>query len=470
MSNSVRETAIVQIHLRGEWHAAATVQALGSDRCRVEYLPEYVFGVDDPVPIASGLPLDLEPDRFVDGPTGREVDRRASAFLYDLVPQGEGRKRLLQRLRLQDAENLVLPLVMAGAFNPIGCLRFDSALRFFDEGARNAAGTAATAGFSAEDVLGHTDEFLNHLSTHAMLASGTTGVQGVSPKYLLSTDEEGRWFPDMTLPDDRACAHWLLKLPRGKGSADRTVLRNEAAYLRLAAACGLRMSSAPEVRGDVLFVRRFDRLLVEGRLHRLYQESLASICDLRGFGLARSQQTLLCGLRSVVTDPLGETIEFMLRDVLNLAMRNTDNHARNTAVQRLPDGTVQLTPVFDFAPMFLDLEIIPRSCHWQASDGKVQRAWAEIVEGLELEDCERGPITEALYRFAPKVAALPETARDCGVEVQVIEACRMTIDAQAQQLDALGALLPRERATKSDGSRSSALLYASTERSKSSKM
>jgi serine/threonine-protein kinase HipA len=444
MSTPVRETAIVQIYLGGEWHAAATVQALGSDRCRVEYLPEYVFGVDDPVPIASGLPLGLEPDRFVDGPTGQEVDRRASAFLYDLAPQGEGRKYLLQRLGLQDAENLVLPLVMAGAFSPIGCLRFDSALRFFDEEeARSAAGTAATAGFSAEDVLGHTDEFLNHLSTHAMLASGTTGVQGVSPKYLLNTDEEGHWFPDMALPDEHARDHWLLKLPRGKSKADRTVLRNEAAYLRLAAACGLRMTSAPEVRGDVLFVRRFDRPLVEGHLHRLYQESLASVCDLRGFGLPKSQQTLLRGLRSVVTDPLGETIEFMLRDVLNLAMRNSDNHARNTAVQRLPDGTLQLTPLFDFAPMFLDPEIIPRSSHWKARDGKVQRVWTEIVEDLEVDDRERGAIAKALHHFAPKVAALAEIAKDCGVEAQVIEPCRMNIDAQAQQLYALAALLPK---------------------------
>lgn len=443
MSDPARETTTIQIHLHGQWQAAATIQALGSDRCRLEYLPEYVFGVDDPAPIGLGLPLGLEPDRFVDGPTGLELDRQACAFLYDLVPQGEGRQHLLQRLRLQDAENLVLPLVITGAFNPIGCLRFDSALQFFDEEARRDLDAVATVGFSAKEVLGRSQEFLSRLSAYAMLASGTTGVQGVSPKYLLSNDEEGRWFPDMTLPDDRARAHWLLKLPRGKSKADRTVLRNEAAYLRLAAACGLRMTSAPQVHGGVLFVRRFDRLLVEGCLHRLHQESLASVCDLRGFGLPRSQQTLLRGLRAVVTNPLSETIEFMLRDVLNLAMRNTDNHARNTAVQRLPDGVVQLTPIFDFAPMFLDPEIIPRSCHWQASDGKVQRVWTEIVERLEVDDNERGMIAEALYRSAPKVAALAEIAKDCDVETQVIEACRMTIDTQAQQLDALAALVPR---------------------------
>ena len=370
MSDLVHKTAIIQIHLRSQWHAAATVQALGSDRCRLEYLPEYVFGIDDPVPIALGLPLGLEPDRFVDGPIGLEIDRQACAFLYDLVPQGEGRKYLLQRLRLQDAENLVLPLAIAGAFSPIGSLRFDSALQFFNAKARHDRDAAAVAGFSAKEVLGHTEEFLTHLSERAMLASGITGVQGVSPKYLLNTDAEGNWFPDMTLPDDRARAHWLLKLPRGKSNADRTVLRNEAAYLRLAAACGLRTTSAPQLHGDVLFVRRFDRLLVEGHLHRLHQESLASVCDLRGFGLPQSQQTLLRGLRAVVTNPPGETIEFMLRDVLNLAMRNTDNHARNTAVQRLPDGMVQLTPIFDFAPMYLDPEMIPRSCHWRAGNGR----------------------------------------------------------------------------------------------------
>jgi serine/threonine-protein kinase HipA len=99
--------------------------------------------------------------------------------------------------------------------------------------------------------------------------------------------------------------------------------------------------------------------------------------------------------------------------------------------------------------MFLDPEIIPRSCHWQASDGKVLRGWTEIVESLDVDDSERGAIAEALHRFAPKVAALPEMVKDCGVEVQIIEACRKTIDAQAQQLEELAALVPRREC--SDG-------------------
>src|SRR6187200_104269 len=98
----------IEIHRDGAWHAAATLQALGPDRCRFEYLPDYVFGHPAPWPVATGLPLGFQPHRFVEGPTGPEADRRPPAFIYDLVPQGKGRKYLLDQLKLSDAENLVM--------------------------------------------------------------------------------------------------------------------------------------------------------------------------------------------------------------------------------------------------------------------------------------------------------------------------------------------------------------------------
>ncbi len=96
----------------------------------------------------------------------------------------------------------------------------------------------------------------------------------------------------------------------------------------------------------------------------------------------------------MVSDPLCETIEFMQRDVLNLAMRSPDNHARNTAVQRLLDGTIQLTPVFDFAPMYLDSEMIVRGCHWRDDEGKTQGNWTRVLETLEVDDKERGSLPQ----------------------------------------------------------------------------
>ncbi|WP_158100975.1 type II toxin-antitoxin system HipA family toxin [Variovorax sp. JS1663] len=385
------------------------------------------------------MPIDVEPDRFIDGPMGPEADRRPPAFLYDLVPQGKGRQHLLEQLRLADGEGLVLPLAMAGAIAPIGCLRLQSAMEFFEGQARSSG---APRGFDRAEVRGRVESVLEHLASREMLAAGTTGVQGVAPKFLLSTDQDGRWFPDLALPDERAREHWLVKLPRGSAEPDRAVLRNEAAYLRLAAACGLRTLSAPELHGDALFVRRFDRQVIDGQVHRLHQESLASICGLRGFGIPVSQQTLLAGLRAAVADPLQETIEFMKRDVLNLAMRNADNHARNTAVQRLLDGTIQLTPVFDFAPMYLDSEVVTRTCHWRSEEGKSQDDWTQIVETLEVGDDERGIIAAALCDFACVVAGIPAIASECGIEPNVIEACRGPIDRQAEQLQRLSALVP----------------------------
>jgi serine/threonine-protein kinase HipA len=189
------------------------------------------------------------------------------------------------------------------------------------------------------------------------------------------------------------------------------------------------------LHGDMLFLRRFDRLVVPGGgVQRLHQESLASVVGQRGFGVAQSQQALLAGLRRVVTDPARETLEFIKRDVLNLALRNTDNHARNTAVQRTPQGIVQLTPLFDFAPMFKDPEVVPRSCHWRDKAGVRQADWRQVIEQLDVPDTERTALAAELSEFADTVARLDAIALDCGVERVVIDACARAIDAQARQL------------------------------------
>jgi serine/threonine-protein kinase HipA len=73
----------------------------------------------------------------------------------------------------------------------------------------------------------------------------------------------------MALPDEHAAQHWLVKLPRGHTSDDRLVLRNEAAYLRVAQRCGLRVHGDPELHGEKLFVRRFDRHLAQRIVGRL---------------------------------------------------------------------------------------------------------------------------------------------------------------------------------------------------------
>jgi serine/threonine-protein kinase HipA len=172
-------------------------------------------------------------------------------------------------------------------------------------------------------------------------------------------------------------------------------------------------------------------------VHHLHQESLASVVGQRGFGMAQSQQSLVAGIRSVVTDPAQETLEFIKRDVLNMALRNTDNHARNTAVQRTSEGRIQLTPVFDFAPMFKDPEVIARSCQWRDKAGVRQPEWQQVIEQLAVPEHERAAIAAALADFAATVGQLEVIARDCGVEPDVLAQCLKSIEAQARQLENL---------------------------------
>ena len=433
------DAPLIEIHLGGRWVEAASLQVFGPDRCRIDYLPQYQFSAN-PEPLSLGWPLDAPADL----PLRRhglpdEFDRLAPPFLYDLVPQGKGRQFLLKQLGLVDSDNLVLPLVLAGAFNPIGCLRLQSAVDFYQQ---HSAVGELDEGFSLHDILAKSDTFLDHLSLHAMLAAGTTGVQGVAPKFLLAQNADDRWFADLALPDNQAGAHWLVKLPRGRADDDRAVLRNEAAYLRVAAELGLRSHAAPALHGEMLFVRRFDRVVDATGLHRLHQESVASLAGVRGFGMPLSMQEMLLAIRANVSHPQAETIEFLKRDALNSALRNTDNHARNTAVQRLPDGTVQLTPVFDFAPMFMDPEIVPRSSHWLTPDGKRRvadfRHIAELLESLLPGKEMRALLTE-LQAFGAEVARLPEVAKNQGVESTVLDQCLLSIERVARELQDLKA-------------------------------
>lgn len=145
----------------------------------------------------------------------------------------------------------------------------------------------------------------------------------------------------------------------------------------------------------------------------------------------------MAGIRSVATEPSTETLEFLKRDVLNLAMRNTDNHARNTAMQ-VVDGKVQLTPLFDFAPMYLDPEVSPRVLRWYRPDTRIELTdWADVLAALSVDDGERKRLADALRAFALHIERLPEVMAAQGVDQDIIEFLTHSIDTQVRQLKAL---------------------------------
>src|SRR5258706_6066625 len=105
--------AYLEIHQDGFWRQAALLQGYGDDQCHLEYLPEYIFG-EKPLPISLTLPVGFSPGPTLDDGT---PDRRVPPFLYDMVPQGKGRRFLIDLLKIADAGvKLALPLLFNGAF------------------------------------------------------------------------------------------------------------------------------------------------------------------------------------------------------------------------------------------------------------------------------------------------------------------------------------------------------------------
>jgi serine/threonine-protein kinase HipA len=425
----------LEIYTEAGWRGCAIVSVddprTGGVRggATFEYELDYVFAAA-PAPVSLVLPVNTELRRTNHWPS----------FMYDLVPQGNGRKYLLGQLRLADDAAADFALICAGAFNPIGCIRVREAVSYFEQHAGRHAASGVDGGLTLPQILDRSEPFVERMLVHSMLAAGTTGIQGAAPKFLLTQDRAGMWHADGALPDAEAANHVIVKLPRGKAEVDRKVLRNEAAYMRVAHEMGLRTEGEVTLHGDMLFIPRFDRSVTQGRVLRHHQESAASVAGVVGFDMRPSQFDVLHALRKVVTDPLAETLEFLKRDVLNLAMRNTDNHARNTAVQ-VRNGAVRLTPLFDFGPMYLDPEGIARASRWyHPHTGNELRHWRDVLAALDVSGADREALRDGLAAFADHVARLNACMRAAGVDDDIIAYLQPSIGNQLRQLEELGAV------------------------------
>ena len=118
-------------------------------------------------------------------------------------------------------------------------------------------------------------------------------------------------------------------------------------------------------------------------------------------------------------------------------MRNTDNHSRNTAVQTI-DGITHLTPLFDFAPMYLDPEGIVRAARWYHPTTRNElRQWEDILPLLGLPAHELQQLVEVLVCFGEQLQTLPDCMHELGIDVDIIDFLLPGVEAQRTQLLAL---------------------------------
>ena len=304
-------------------------------------------------------------------------ESRWPAFLLDLLPSGAGRRVWVKRLNLIDNESADWSLLLKAAGNPPGNLRIREA---------SERSLVDHPGFEKSDIVNRHEDFIEYAEKNGALVAGATDVQGEAPKFLMSRDCRGKWHPDGALPDSEVEKFWLIKFPRGTTDQDRLILKNEAPYYEVARSFGLRTGEPLEFADNSLFISRFDRAVRMGQVERYGLETMASAIALSSFGRYGSHLSFCRAIAEHSSFPDEEILEYLMRDILNVALRNTDNHGRNTALIKYPSGKIGLSPLYDFAPMFLDPEGIARATRW---DGVLETeigrpAWGRIAEALSV--------------------------------------------------------------------------------------
>jgi serine/threonine-protein kinase HipA len=284
-----------------------------------------------------------------------------------------------------------------------------------------------------------------------LFVAGSSGVQGEWPKVLLTRAKDGLLYLDHTLPDVQAVQHYIVKFGRGTDRQLASILRHEATYMDLAQQLGLRVHAPLVLRERALFIPRFDRVVQDGQVLRLAQESIATLTGMPGFESVPTHDQVCAALLRHCSDPQAEVLEYIKRDVVNLALGNKDNHARNTAVQRDFNGHIALTPLYDFAPMYLHPDGIARRIRWEGNDAG-QPDWARVIDRVcELSTqvpikqrkkgvalLERAPLVAGLKAMVPALELIAAEGESMGLEPEVFSHLRQYLLARAQELTALG--------------------------------
>jgi serine/threonine-protein kinase HipA len=424
----------IQIFLDNRWQTAAVFEpdpqtldngVAGGGRLQYDIDYAVTYRGNSDAELIPGLPVGFELFRFEQWPS----------FLVDLIPGGAGRRAWLRRLQAEnDGPQMDWHLLIRGTGAPPGNLRIAEAVL-------TPPADHFKIGFPRGDIIEQRELFLDYAEERGAHVAGASSVQGEAPKYLLAEDHDGLFHAEGSLPDEKINKFWIVKFPRGRRTDERNqqVLRNEAPYLEVARKFGIRTGEPLVYEDHALFVPRFDRRVSDGRVERLGMHSMYAVANIPGYGATVRHDTYCSALAQVATKPDEELREYIRRDILNLALRNTDNHGRNTAVLRT-GGQVGLSPLFDFAPMFLDPEGIGRVSRWENERPGNQPEWGIICE--KFEDL-LAPIETRVWLadLGEDVKRLAETMSECHVDEDIIQRLAGWIDEVAA---ALGEIRPRK--------------------------
>lgn len=435
------ETLTIQAYWNGTWQNAGDVifrdpQKGLTGALQFYYDPMYINDADT---FRPGLEFIDEraisvhlPGSFV----GHFNEAHVAPALRDMIPQGAGRRSLIKLWGEKDTgPGMDFRLLKEGCVAPIGNLRIKEAAEAFQE---RVAGQEPIA-FTREDVAERNDELIEHAHNLGIAIGGATGAGGDAPKLLLVEDEDGKLYLEGTLDEANVTQHWLVKFPRGQMLADdEDILRAEGVFYETLADLGVHTIEGAELREGrtpSLWLPRFDRVIADGQVQRYGVESLYSLMGMIGDGARLQHMDVLTGINGYLDSDYDDVlVEYLLRDIINTAIGNTDNHGRNTAVIKR-DGIIHLAPAYDLAPMVLDREAVARTTVWPQhlyQQGGVN--YAAIIEQLA-QDPEAA--TKDLVYQVGTLVGFKELAIKKGLPELIQDSPRIHLDRFGQMAEAI---------------------------------
>ncbi|MBX8492414.1 HipA domain-containing protein [Pseudomonas cichorii] len=365
-------------------------------------------------------------------------DKKAPAFLFDILPSGAARRSLLKRLHGERPADLSLDLFLLGRCTPapIGNLRIKESVE--------AIAGNPVVGFTRDEVVSRDSRFLEYAYEQGAAIGGATGAGGEAPKLLLVESRDGALHPDAVLPDAEAARHWFVKFARNKAEqTDQDILRSEYCFYRAIQQLGMDTVAAEglaleEGHKPSLWMHRFDREISSAGVGRTAVESMYSLCGVAEAGSYMQHPQVLRNLVALWQDvgqdkQVGDLVfEYMRRDLLNQILGNSDNHGRNTSILRTGQG-VQLAPIYDLAPMVMDGEGITRTTKWPkhielAGEVNWRSACAEAAEWVDADE-----LFQRLRAAAQELLALPDLLNADGLPTVTMNHPRIALRNLQQQ-------------------------------------
>lgn len=377
--------------------------AEGNRKVGLEYDPSWIkqgFALSEGLPLARGAFLPKELDMAVGAVDDARPDRWGERVI----------RSLYEPSRLS-----VLEFLYFAGDNRCGALGVSRDSAQYQPSHEGSMPSLASLGDMQRAIAGviageQLDDKLIRLVKHGSLFGGAR------PKSLI--EMEG--------------SQWVVKFSEGEDFDTEMV---EHATMSLAEQCGIKVAPTrvlPLDRGHAVAVKRFDR---DGE-QRSHVISASTV--LRSAGLPMGYPELAQCMRKIARPEAIRTHQKELfgRMVFNILMDNTDDHEKNHAFVRAPDGHYDLSPAYDMVPSVQGLGQQQLRVGKEEANSSIQNALSQVEAfGLKMDSA-----VEIVKRVAVAVDGWKDFFQRQGVSARDLDILAQYIDGpylRAQRSDLL---------------------------------